>query len=284
MTATDVPSIADLAAGFEASGWSMASDLGDRPRVEWQSTENLLGDPRFQRGLGRKSHHLIRRIAQNFQWCLFGIIICTDNGDGTFMVIDGQHRAIAATLHGSVRSVPVFVTDAETLHEQARAFLDINRHRVKLNALQIHKARRTAGDPDAAAIARICDETGITIPGNVVSWSNIKPLHALCIGTLYNVRRMYGDDVLRRSLKVCAAAWPDSAGDIIAVVVGATASAINEGDTDDTDIVAILRTRTGDEWKERARAQARADGTTMAKALHSFLVQACAPKAKGRKQ
>jgi len=279
-----VPSVTDLAGGFDTGGWSMASDLGDRPRVEWQSTDNLLVDPRFQRDLGRKSQHLIRRIAQNFQWCLFGVIICTDNGDGTFIVIDGQHRAIAATLHGSVRAVPVFVTDAETLQEQATAFLGINRHRVKLNALQMHKARRTAGDPDATAIARICDETGISIPGNVVSWANIKPLQALCIGTLYNVRRMYGDDVLRRSLKVCAAAWPDTAGDIIAVVVAATAGAINEGDTDETDIAAFLRTRTGDEWKERARAQARADGTTMAKALHAFLVQACAPKAKGSKQ
>ncbi len=270
MTAV-APTITELAGRYDVGGWSPAGDPGERPRVEWQSTDTLLVDTRFQRDLSKNSDRLIRRIVENFRWCLFGIIICTDNGDGTFTVIDGQHRAIAATLHSSIRSVPVFVTDAETLQEQASAFLDINRHRVKLNALQLHKARRLAGDPDAAAVAGICADVGVIVPGNVVSWSQIRPRQLLCIGTLYNVRRRFGDDILRQSLAVCVAAWPETAGDIIACVVMAVAQVISDFPAATDALPAILRHRTGDDWKDRARRRAQDSRGTQADALADLL-------------
>jgi len=273
-----------LAAALASPRWTPAATPGDRPRVEWHPTDTLIVDSRFQRDLANSSRLLIRRIVENFQWRLFGIVICTDNGDGSFTVIDGQHRAIAAAIHPACHMVPVFLTDAETLQEQAAAFLEINRNRVAMNALQMHKARRLAGDDAAAAIARACDATGIIVPGNVVSFANLKPRQILCITSLYRVRAIYGDETLRQTLATCTTAWPDSAGDIMAVVVKAVAMLIGRDAIPTVALVAILRTRTGDEWQEAARAQARNVGCDQASALVQIITDHHARQPKGTSQ
>jgi NAD(P)H-nitrite reductase large subunit len=77
-------------------------------------------------------------------------------------VVDGQHTAIAAATIG-VPSIPVFVVEAETLDERARAFVGHNTDRIVVSPINIYNALRAAGDPDALDVANVCKRAGVTI-------------------------------------------------------------------------------------------------------------------------
>jgi hypothetical protein len=262
-----VPEIAASVGRVRAAGTP-----GARPSLLWAPTEKLMVDRRFQRSLSRAGEALVRRIVTGFSWRLFGVLTAVDNGDGTWGLIDGQHRAVAAHLHPAVTLVPILETDAETLAEQARDFVEINRSRTPMNALQLHKARRLSGDESAAAVHRALARAGVSVPGNTVGLEFLKPRQALCIGSFYQVLRAGGEAHLDRVLAVVAAAWPDSAGDILATVVRAADVALAAG-ADRDALTRLLASRAGIDWADEARRLGRAESRSGYAALADRLLQ-----------
>ncbi|PIW30393.1 MAG: hypothetical protein COW30_02475 [Rhodospirillales bacterium CG15_BIG_FIL_POST_REV_8_21_14_020_66_15] len=248
--------------------------LGPKPRLKFHPPSNLVIDPRYQRSITQGTgKRLIKRIVSDFYWPFFGVIVATDNGDGTYCVIDGQHRAEAARQHPDVHSVPVMVIDEMTLAEQARAFVEINQNRVRLNALQIHRAAVRAGDPSAVEIDKIATSCGVEIPANNISSAEIKPGQTLSIKSLINIYETFGPDRLKATLQTIMNAYGDTTGDLRAQIFQAVAIALGDRPDASEDISGALATSDAVSWIERARSEGKISGISTASCLAQLLVR-----------
>lgn len=248
--------------------------LGQKPRLEFHPPTNLVIDERYQRSVsGAAGKRLIKRIVDDFYWPFFGVVVATDNGDGTYCVIDGQHRTEAARQHPDVHSVPVMVIEEMTLAEQAKAFVEINQSRVRLNALQIHRAAVRAGDPIAVEINQITKACGVEIPSNNISSSEIKPGQTLSVKSLVRIHQTFGASILRATLETIMSAYADTSGDLRSQVFQAVAIALAEQPGASDGIARQLKTSDAISWIDRARAEAKFDGiSTPAKLAELLLI------------
>lgn len=235
--------------------------LGLKPRLEFHPPNSLIVDARYQRDVNRGSgKKLIADIVKNFYWPFFGVLVATDNGDGTFCLIDGQHRAEAARQHPDVFSVPVMVIDEMTLVEQARAFVAINKSRVALTPLQLHHAAVRAGDPHAREIDRIATDTGVIIVPNNRSAAQLKPGETVAIAAISQILKNWGPATLRATLTVAMKAYGEAAGDLRAQILTALARAMRERKADPDILAETLSLKPAPDWITLARDQAARNG------------------------
>lgn len=111
-----------------------ASEVGERPELQWLKISRLRIDPRYQRDIGQRGANNILAIAPAFRWSKFGPLIVAPIGEGLFAIVDGQHRATAAALRG-FESVPCVIIAADEA-EQADAFVAINANVTAMSPLQ----------------------------------------------------------------------------------------------------------------------------------------------------
>lgn len=114
------------------------------PELAWVAIGALRIDDDYQRPLGPKNWQVIARVAKAFDWAMFTPVMVARLGDGTFALIDGQHRAHAAALAGFAR-VPALVVEAAP-DAQARAFSAINTQRTAISTFNLYKAALAAGE------------------------------------------------------------------------------------------------------------------------------------------
>lgn len=67
--------------------------IGSMPSIEWVHTSELTVDQSYQRSIDNEgSRRLIASIAANFDWRLCAPLVVSRRGDGSKIIIDGQHR------------------------------------------------------------------------------------------------------------------------------------------------------------------------------------------------
>jgi len=136
--------------------------LGEKPVLKWVETTSLLVDGTYQRDLSERSIRLIRRMIEGFAWNRLKPPIVVKAGPASFHIVDGQHTAIvAATL--KIPQIPVFVVQADTLDERARAFVGHNSDRIVVSPFDIYRALLASGDPDAVDVDAVCKRAGVRI-------------------------------------------------------------------------------------------------------------------------
>jgi len=238
-----------------------------RPSFAWLNPESCISDARYQRPTdGNRSARLIAKIEQEFNWSKFAAVVVTDNGDGTYAVLDGQHRVAAALRHPKVFEIPALIMDTETLVEQAEAFLGVNRDRVLTNKPTEHYARLAARDPDAMEINRVCKEADVEIARTVRLAQDLKPNETLAIASIGQAIRKYGNEPTVRALKAIRAAYPDRKGELRAGTIKATAELIylHKADIDDARLAQTLSTKPAKDRDEAARSyKANFGGSTV---------------------
>lgn len=125
--------------------------------------EYLVVEESYQRDLNQRSVQLIRKIVENWDWAHFKPPIVAET-DQYFLVIDGQHTAIAAATHPDIQEIPVLVMRGREAEARARAFVSQNRDRIALSTLQIFHAEFVAGDRDAVRLMKLVIANGGEIP------------------------------------------------------------------------------------------------------------------------
>jgi len=185
-------------APFRARYTGAASEVGERPELQWVKISKLRIDPRYQREIGRRGTENILAIAPAFKWAKFAPVVIAPIAGGLFAIVDGQHRTTAAALRGfeSVPCVIIAVSDAD----QADAFVAINANVTAMSPLQLHAARLAAGNRAAAALTEVCKEAGVTICRYPVPSNKIKPGETLAVAMLQSALEKYGRDVLIAAL------------------------------------------------------------------------------------
>lgn len=117
--------------------------------------------------------------------------------DGSFYIIDGQHRYLAARIVGE-SALTCRIYEGLTLQEEAEIFGRQSENVKTLNPKDLFKAMYIAGDKDAVAIQEICNEFGI-------STSYKQKTDSKClwsIDTVQKVYRQFGADGLRWMFRI----------------------------------------------------------------------------------
>lgn len=134
---------------------------GRKPELKWVAPTSLLVDATYQRDLSQRSLRLIRKMVEQFAWNRMKppVVVRVNGG---LHIVDGQHTAIvAATLR--IAEIPVFVVEAETVDERARAFVGHNTDRVIVSPFDIYRALLASGDPDAVEVDAVCRKAKVRI-------------------------------------------------------------------------------------------------------------------------
>lgn len=136
-------------------GWLSKNQPGELAYIR---KDKLRIDQTYQRQLNNGKR---LRIASNFNWAAFGVLICARRVDGGLWVIDGQHRHAAAMSRSDVADVPVIIFNLEgSIADEAIDFLVVNKDRRALTGVESFKSQIAAGDELAIAVDRMVSGTG----------------------------------------------------------------------------------------------------------------------------
>lgn len=199
-------SLSELASQIKISATPDAAPSGhSNIRIDWVDLAALLVDPAYQRTLSYNGKSRIKRIVADFEWSKFGALTLSQSDAGT-MVIDGQHRAIAAYILG-ILSVPAVILPADQAG-QANSFVGINAERGTVNPIDKFHARVTAGDPAATRVAEIL--TNLDISTDARAGCALGPRQTRAVVIMERIAKTdAGRGLLFTSLEMLLEAQPD---------------------------------------------------------------------------
>jgi hypothetical protein len=184
-------------------------------------TGQLKIDPAYQREL---NSHRVDRMAR--EWCgLLAQTIDVSKRDGSFFVLDGQHRLAAARLAG-VPELAATVYDDLTPAAEARLFVELNTLRVRPSAMDIFRARLHAGDEVAQSVLRAATASDVRIDIDRKSGGNRGSGVTRAIGALMATHAAGGESLVRETLTCLRTAWPEERQALEAVPIFGVASFI----------------------------------------------------------
>ena len=137
--------------------WTMKNERGV---LQWVSKDLLFIDESYQRKANRQK---VSNIGRNWSWVGCGALICSER-NGKIVVIDGQHRALAAKSRSDIDKLPCVVfKNLETVEKEAEGFIDANVVRNPLRMVEKFHALVIAGDEIAQKTKKIVDELGLNV-------------------------------------------------------------------------------------------------------------------------
>ena len=172
---------------------------GQEPKLAFLPIASLVIDASYQREITKQGRANVRRIAERFNWSMFGTVIVAAVSGGRYAIVDGQHRVTAAAICG-IDKVPCQIIAARP-GEQAAAFRAINGNVTKLHALQLFHAAVAAGDAQACAVAAVCAAAGVQIVRSPTQSSVMKPGQTMVAGTIGKAIERFGRNHVVASLR-----------------------------------------------------------------------------------
>lgn len=176
--------------------------------IEWIPVGDLSLDAAYQRSVdNHASQRLIASIAANFDWRLCAPLIVSRRADNVFVVIDGQHRAMAAQLRG-MDDLPCCVHTYDSVEDEAKFFIAANRSRKPMNRLDDFHAAIVAGDSDAHQVRQLVEDAGLAIARNTAS-ASWKPGEIAFTASIASTLKKHGAEIVSAALTSIAEAFPD---------------------------------------------------------------------------
>lgn len=237
-----------------------AAELGARPTLRWVKPTDLHVDATYQRDLSKRSVSLIQDMVKGFAWNRMKPPVVVES-DGLLHVLDGQHTAIAAaTLR--LPQIPVFIVDAPSLDQRARAFVGHNTDRITVSPIAIHRALVASGDPNALDVAAVCKRAGVHIRQLNQS---IMPAEGdtMAIGTIQHLVKRRGVMAARKVLQTLVNA---RRAPLTQEEIKAAELLVCEGGADLEQLTAVVRIE-GDAGLLAARAKAKTERSPIWRAV-----------------
>lgn len=166
--------------------------VGSETREQWIDIGLLAVEPSYQRTL---KPAWVDHIARHFDESLFGKPVVAERADGSFRVIDGQHRIAALRQLYPEKTVQVLcdVISVSGVEAEAKQFRARNIEIVRPTPGERFKARLAEGDPMAWTIREIVERNGFRL---LLYSTGHPPEDALChVTTLESIAipREHGD-------------------------------------------------------------------------------------------
>ena len=132
-----------------------------QPTLFWVALTDCVIDTRYQRSITIAGQRAIQRIANGWDWTKYQPILVAAAEHGKFAIVDGQHRATAATGAG-LTSLPAMQVPM-TLAQQAQAFTAVNRDRIAIDGCALFRAELAAGTDWAVQADQAARAAGCTV-------------------------------------------------------------------------------------------------------------------------
>ena len=153
----------------------------------------------------------LREMQENFQSQLLLPLAVNRREDGTYWVVDGQHRLeTVKAIRSHDSEIEVMLYEGLTMEEEARLYCELNTAvRRKMPATIFH-ARLSAGEEQAQEIASIAESHGFVIWTQQASKCPVEGIRAVTV--LDDVYEQGGPAHLERVLGVISATWHGRVG------------------------------------------------------------------------
>jgi hypothetical protein len=165
----------------EQYGWKLLDDPGEFRQLH-KSLLNV--DHEYQRTKIHNSRVLA--IASAWSWAALGVLVVAVRPDGTFWVLDGQHRKLAADKRADVQHLPCMVFRSESKVKEAFAFLLSTTHRGPVRAIDKFNALVMSQNPVAVAVKELVESSGYRVHPS-------GPKTVECVGTLMSAVKLNPD-------------------------------------------------------------------------------------------
>lgn len=213
----DITGIAPLD-GITTTKQAVPPEMPGQLSFEMVPIDSLYIDRNYQRTISNKSAAIVRKIVKGFSWTRFGALSVAKR-DSVYLIIDGQHRAIAAMTLG-IRQVPCMVS-SEDQKGQALEFVGINNDRTRVGSVDKFRARCASGDKRALELAQMLTDLGITT--DVIPGTPLKPKQTRAIAALERLMKHPGPGILFTTLEVMLDAQPEQTNLLTSFAISATA-------------------------------------------------------------
>jgi hypothetical protein len=162
----------------------------------WVPVRKLVVDDAYQRSVNEAR---ARRYAIDWNQALAGLVVLSARKDGTFAILDGQHRARGAMIRGFPQVWAEVWFDL-TPELEAHIFRERNRKRVATNSIDDFRAAVAEGDSQALRVKNVLASLGLSV-GNYGKDPNIYA----CVAALFTLDTW---QVLRETLALSREVWP----------------------------------------------------------------------------
>ena len=152
----------------------------------------------YQRVLNMKN---VAGIVKNFDPAKLGVLVVSYRADGTYAVLDGQHRLTALRQLG-YDATNCIVLEGMTVQQEADYFRRQNENKQSLRINDTFNASLWAEDAESLRIKALMDKYGFR------HGKSGQPMCICAIGALQRILRRFGDRVLELTLACIAATWP----------------------------------------------------------------------------
>lgn len=168
---------------------------------------NLQIDHRYQRH-PNQTH--VNRIARDFRPQIFGTIDVSQRSDGTYWIINGQHRVSAILKMGRADTpIPCIVHAGLTYESEAMMFHLMNAQTRPMTPQEKLKGAIEAGDPKAMGIRESVEHAGFSLN---LERSERSLGRIPGVGALTRIARSYQPTHLDDTLGLIAATWGTETG------------------------------------------------------------------------
>ena len=152
----------------------------------------------YQRILNMKN---VAGIVKNFDPAKLGVLVVSHRADGTYAVLDGQHR-LAALRRLGYDAANCIVLEGMTIRQEADYFRRQNENKQSLRINDTFNASLWAEDAESLRIKALMDKYGFR------HGKSGQPMCICAIGALQRILRRFGDRTLELTLACIAATWP----------------------------------------------------------------------------
>ena len=166
-------------------------------RIECVPLERIVTE-QYQRILNMKN---VAGIVKNFDPAKLGVLVVSHREDGTYAVLDGQHRLTALRQLG-YDATNCIVLEGMTIQQEADYFRRQNENKQSLRINDTFNASLWAEDAESLRIKELMDKYGFR------HGKSGQPMCICAIGALQRILRRFGDRTLELTLACIAATWP----------------------------------------------------------------------------
>ena len=166
-------------------------------RIECVPLERIVTE-QYQRILNMKN---VAGIVKNFDPAKLGVLVVSHRKDGTYAVLDGQHRLTALRRLG-YDAANCIVLEGMTIQQEADYFRRQNENKQSLRINDTFNASLWAEDAESLRIKELMDQYGFR------HGKSGQPMCICAIGALQRILRRFGDRALELTLACIAATWP----------------------------------------------------------------------------
>lgn len=196
----------------------ISMNIGEKPQLRWVATELVKVDHNYQREI---KPNIVAKILRKFSWSHFGCVSLAEQADGTFTVLDGQHRLAAAIAHPRISEIPASVIRASGVSEEATIFLGVNTNRTAVTTVERYWAGIEAGDAGLIRVRDILARAGCEVvptPGPA-SKSNMTN----AVSAIQRSIDRFGERAVVTACIICKGAWQGDKSALAGTVISALA-------------------------------------------------------------